>query len=285
MKKLIILTMIVLPYTSFASSFPQAFQTPTPAPGLEGLPMRINYITQDGQCMVLYDTSSERLHKSFWDPIGQTWTTPQDMGFDTWDGFASLSPDEQAMYYGNHSRVYVDFNGDPSDDVLVPSLSGVVHVPISIGGHRAYFSLWWPGYTDIGWATYDPSDPVNGFGPVTPLTEINTTGYDESYPHVTTDHQTLLFHSNRPGGHGGTDIWRASWNGSQWVDLTNLGPTINTTDNEGHPFYCPIRNTLYFHRADPGVIQATLIPTPSALILGSIGLAFTSWKLRRRRTL
>jgi hypothetical protein len=85
MKKLIILTIIMLPYTSFASSFPQAFQTATPVPGLQGYDMRASYITHDGQRMLLTVWNGvARLHDTTWDPIGQTWTTPQDMGFANW---------------------------------------------------------------------------------------------------------------------------------------------------------------------------------------------------------
>jgi hypothetical protein len=269
MKKLIILTIIMFPYTSFAGSFPESFQTPTPVPGLQGYNMTASYITPDGQRMLLTMWSPVRIHDTTWDPIEQTWTTPRDMGFDNWDGHASLNPEGNTMYYANHGTVYADQNGDPSDDLAIV-LSGT-QPPISIGGGRAYFGLSWLDYTDIGWASYDPSDPVNGFGPVTALSEINTNEYAESYPHVTPDHQTLLFHShNLPGGYGSTDIWRATWNGSQWVDVINLGPTINTTAHEGHPFYCPSTRTLYFQRG-VSLMQAVATWDPIDLLVNLMG--------------
>lgn len=57
----------------------------------------------------------------------------------------------------------------------------------------------------------------------------------------------IYFSSNRPGGYGGKDIYRAKKlpNGD-WGKPYNLGPKINTEYNEDAPFIHPLGNVLYF---------------------------------------
>ncbi len=75
---------------------------------------------------------------------------------------------------------------------------------------------------------------------------INTESWD-SQPSLTSDGQTLYFVSNRPGGKGGSDIWRStkSENG-KWGIPVNLGDSVNTHENEESPFIHPDNKTLYF---------------------------------------
>lgn len=75
---------------------------------------------------------------------------------------------------------------------------------------------------------------------------INTKGW-ESQPAISADGRTLYFVSTRPGGYGGTDIWKSELldNGS-WSTPVNLGPEINTPYNESSPYIHPDNKTLYF---------------------------------------
>jgi hypothetical protein len=241
---------------TLGSDFPTSFEPAVPVPGLEGLPVRVNYVMRDGSTMVLYDAGDQKMKKSSWDPEAERWTPPQEMGFPMWAGFATFSPDEKAMYYGNHDTIYVDLNGDPSDDQEVVELRGV-QAGVSIGGDRAYFGKSWLDYTDIAYASYDASDPLHGFGPVTLLSEIDTPDFAESYPYVTLEHEVLLFARYSPEAPSLADIWKATWNGSRWCDPAPLGPEINTVQfSEAHPVYCPGTGILYFARDVPGPMQA-----------------------------
>ncbi len=69
----------------------------------------------------------------------------------------------------------------------------------------------------------------------------------ESQPSVSADGRTLLFASNRKGGHGGIDIWRCHRlpNGD-WSRAENLGDNVNTVGNEKMPFLAADGHTLYF---------------------------------------
>ncbi len=64
---------------------------------------------------------------------------------------------------------------------------------------------------------------------------------------ITADGQTLYFSSERPGGYGGKDIYKATLlPDSTWGNIVNLGNAINTPYDEDAPFIHPDGITLYF---------------------------------------
>jgi flagellar motor protein MotB len=68
------------------------------------------------------------------------------------------------------------------------------------------------------------------------------TAYWEAQPSLSSDGRFLYFASNRPGGKGGRDIWKAEFMGAgsnghlKWSKPVNLGDSINTPGNETSPF-------------------------------------------------
>ncbi|MDQ3394338.1 MAG: OmpA family protein [Bacteroidota bacterium] len=84
------------------------------------------------------------------------------------------------------------------------------------------------------------SEPVN-LGP-----KVNSSAW-ESQPSLSADGRTLYFVSNRPGGRGKRDIWYSRINSSgEWSSAENLGPEINTEEDEVSPFIHVNGQTLYF---------------------------------------
>lgn len=77
-------------------------------------------------------------------------------------------------------------------------------------------------------------------------TPINS-AYWDTQPSLSANGEYLYFTSNRPGGYGGSDIYRCQRqaNGS-WGKPENLGPVINTSGNEQSPFLHADGQTLYF---------------------------------------
>jgi outer membrane protein OmpA-like peptidoglycan-associated protein len=64
---------------------------------------------------------------------------------------------------------------------------------------------------------------------------------------ISADGNTLYFVSDRPGGYGGTDIYKSKKTASgDWGRAVNLGPTINTPYDEYTPFIHPDGVTLFF---------------------------------------
>jgi WD40-like Beta Propeller Repeat len=76
----------------------------------------------------------------------------------------------------------------------------------------------------------------------------------ENAPTLSPDEHRLFFASNRPGGSGGTDIWVSRRHNRaddfDWGPPVNLGPAINTANDEEGPTYFDDKETgssiLYF---------------------------------------
>jgi peptidoglycan-associated lipoprotein len=75
---------------------------------------------------------------------------------------------------------------------------------------------------------------------------VNSPDYSIRQPSITRDGKTMYFASDMAGGKGGADIWKITRIGNNvWTDPVNLGPTINTSGNEGFPFIAG-DSALYF---------------------------------------
>jgi len=75
----------------------------------------------------------------------------------------------------------------------------------------------------------------------------------DSTPALTPDGTTLYFSSTRPGGFGGADIYSAQLNRrGRWVDVQNLGPTINTPGDEMFPFVSEDGRLYFSSNGHPG---------------------------------
>ncbi len=79
------------------------------------------------------------------------------------------------------------------------------------------------------------------------LTGLDIPGYSTMQPAISTDGQTLLFASDRPGGSGKFDIWYATLdaNGNPGTPV-NMGPTVNTAGDEEAPYYDAGLHVLIF---------------------------------------
>lgn len=64
---------------------------------------------------------------------------------------------------------------------------------------------------------------------------FNSKSYSVTHPSLSPDGKTLYFTSNMPGGHGDSDIWKVSVDGSNYGKPQNLGPNVNTAGKEGFP--------------------------------------------------
>jgi len=76
---------------------------------------------------------------------------------------------------------------------------------------------------------------------------INTK-HHESSACLSPDEKTLYFVSSKPGGYGGRDIYKSSWNSANktWMPAINLGNIINTEHDEEGVYMHPDGKTLYF---------------------------------------
>jgi len=77
--------------------------------------------------------------------------------------------------------------------------------------------------------------------------ELNKRGAWTSTPVYALDNKTIYFSSDRAGGRGGKDLWRAEWDdlNERFINIVNLGPKINTAGDEMFPYVDP-KGGFYF---------------------------------------
>jgi WD40 repeat protein len=93
----------------------------------------------------------------------------------------------------------------------------------------------------------DWSAPVN-LGPV-----VNSV-FSDQQPAISKKGLSLYFASPKPGGLGGFDMYvsqRASVD-DPWGSPVNLGPTVNTTSDEGNPAFSRDEHFMFFQSKRPG---------------------------------
>lgn len=94
---------------------------------------------------------------------------------------------------------------------------------------------------------YSERQPGGEFGPPAPMPGIINSSFEEKSITISVDEKTLYFSSNRPGGFGGLDIYRATKDSKgEWTNVKNLGPSINTDMDDDGPFIDYDGVTLYF---------------------------------------
>jgi WD40-like Beta Propeller Repeat len=74
---------------------------------------------------------------------------------------------------------------------------------------------------------------------------INSPAY-EGQPSISSDNKTMYFVSDRVGGYGKKDIYCAKFVDGYWQKPVNLGPQINSTEDDFAPFIHADNTTLYF---------------------------------------
>jgi outer membrane protein OmpA-like peptidoglycan-associated protein len=86
---------------------------------------------------------------------------------------------------------------------------------------------------------------INGVWDSVVELSINSNNYNVTFPHISADGNTLYFCSDMPGGLGGLDIYYVEKLGNnQWSAPINLGPEVNTYEDETYPFV--MDNKFYF---------------------------------------
>ena len=101
-------------------------------------------------------------------------------------------------------------------------------------------------YGDIGYDIYETQFVDSTWQKMKPVNGKVNTRHRESSACISGDGKTLYFSSDRPGGYGGFDLYKATWEDGSWEGITNLGKIINTKGNEEAPFLTADGRVLYF---------------------------------------
>jgi outer membrane protein OmpA-like peptidoglycan-associated protein len=132
------------------------------------------------------------------------------------EGLVAFSTDGKTMYFSRESFYEKVFEKDS----VSSNKYGVLHL------YKA---------TKLG----DDWDIIEGFA-------INSQNYSVKNPSVSTDGKSLYFSSDKPGGYGKFDIYKAAINADGSLgEAQNLGQKVNTEGQEMFPFISG-NGTLYF---------------------------------------
>lgn len=95
---------------------------------------------------------------------------------------------------------------------------------------------------------YESTREGEGWSEPRSLGENINTPANETSAWPSADGKQLFFVSDREGGVGGQDIWVSRWDATLggWGEAEDLGPTVNTIEDEDGVFLHPDGQTLYF---------------------------------------
>lgn len=122
-----------------------------------------------------------------------------------------------------------------------------------------------------GWDIYEAEGKKDGrYTNIKSLDEaVNTQGW-EFNPLISADGSALLFTAlNRKGGFGLGDLYLCHREGERWYPPQNLGPRINTRNDEYHPSVSADRRKLFFVRRIMGEL-----PRPGDIYQIDLNLPF-----------
>lgn len=176
---------------------------------------------------------------------------------DTREWSMALTPDGREIFFGLATREMQAILHTAIEDgrwtpIAIAEFSGEfddLDLTMAPSGNRLYFSSARPAvaggkkpeHTDIWYV--DRSD--EGWGDPVRLPEPINSPARELYPSESNAGQ-LIFFSNRPGGHGGSDLYSAEIMPDGFGPPTNLGPNVNTEAGETDACISPDGSYLIF---------------------------------------
>jgi hypothetical protein len=212
------------------------------------------------------------------DTLDDPWGPPQNLGpninSDGNEFGPDFSPDGHWLFFSRRPpgalapQIWVSFRKDPDDDfgwrpavnlgpdINLPGLDD--NAPTFFQDHKTgvtsiYFNSILrrdgPGDFDI----YVSTQRENGtFGRAKIVQELSSPQRDTRTA-IRRDGLEMFITSNRPGGSGKIDLWVATRETTldPWLKPVNLGPAINTADDDGGPALSCDGTTLYFYSTRP----------------------------------
>lgn len=118
------------------------------------------------------------------------------------DGPASFTADQNTMWFSRNLEEFKDPE-NPDEDLVIGLFS---------------------------------AEKVNGEWTNITAFKYNNKDYSLACPSVTADGKTLYFTSDKPGGHGQSDIYTSRFENGEWTAPENLGPEVNSDQSETFAF-------------------------------------------------
>ncbi|MEP2669436.1 MAG: OmpA family protein [Cyclobacteriaceae bacterium] len=161
------------------------------------------------------------------------------------DGNLNATVAQDLEYYEDiFYSEFVDGNWQPSKNMRGPLNTNYHNSSVAISPDGQEMILYQDGnggdlYVSRKSGTFEWSTPRSMEG-------LNSE-YLENSASLTSENNTVYFTSNRPGGYGGTDIYKAELGkGNRWGNIQNLGPLVNTEMDEDGVFITASGMHLFF---------------------------------------
>lgn len=147
-------------------------------------------------------------------------------------------------------------------------------------GRMMYFTYSKPiNGQDVGAKIYTSQRASGEWSEAQELKLFSDSSITVGHPSICATGDTLYFVSDAPGGYGGKDIYMAINSGGAWDDIRNLGPTINTSDDELFPHIRQDGRLYFSSKGHPGYGGLDLfyaIPEDTIWTIFNMGAPFNS---------
>ena len=147
-------------------------------------------------------------------------------------------------------------------------------------GRMMYFTYSKPiNGQDVGAKIYTSQRASGEWSEAQELKLFSDSSITVGHPSICATGDTLYFVSDAPGGYGGKDIYMAINSGGAWDDIRNLGPTINTSDDELFPHIRQDGRLYFSSKGHPGYGGLDLfyaIPEDTIWTVFNMGAPFNS---------
>ena len=124
---------------------------------------------------------------------------------------------------------------------------------LTADGKTMYFTYSKPiNGKDLGAKIYMSNRASGEWGEAQEVKFFSDSSITVGHPTLNALGDTMYFVSDAPGGYGGKDIYMAISNGSEWDDIRNMGPQINTADDELFPYIREDGRLYFSSKGHPG---------------------------------
>jgi len=150
--------------------------------------------------------------------------------------------------------LYAESEDDSEEDTGKKTTSAELGVCcFSPDGRTMYYTYSCPiNGQDLGAKIYTSTRASGEWSEGQELKLFNDSSITVGHPTLNAYGDTLYFVSDAPGGYGGKDIYMAILDGSTWTDIQNLGPQINTSDDELYPYFRADGRLYFSSKGHPG---------------------------------
>ena len=204
------------------------------------------------------------------------WSVPELASFsgNYYDHSLFFSPDGKKIYFSSKRSLSSNSDSKQDLDIWVIEKDGgewgePVHLdsPLNTDKSEQITSIAANGtiylrtnYEGSGkWAIYISRLENGKYTAAEKLSNTINKGYNEGNPFVSPGESFLLFKSGQPGGYGNTDLYVSfRQKDNSWGEPINLGPKINSPENELEPRLSPDGKHLFFtsfRKHDPSVFK------------------------------